>query len=510
MQPSRRRALVCAAYLGTFLASLDISIVNVALPTLQLRLHTDMAGLQWVVNAYAIAISAFMLSAGPLGDRYGHKPVWSASVVLFTLGSAVCACADTLAPLLVGRTIQGVAGALLIPSAMPILTHAFPDPRERARVIGGWSAFSALALILGPLLGGLLVEHFGWQSIFLVNEPLGLIALALGIWGIPSRERNPHGVFDPAGQVLSVICLGTLTYGLIQLGEPDTSRESLAVVFAIAVVTFIAFVWVERRVARPLLPMALLRDPPMRLANIASFALGFAGYSSLFFLSLFLQQAQGHTPAATGWQLMPQFLMMGVTSLLFGRIAHRVALPLLMVAGYGAIGLTMCAMAAFTPDTPFWIVGTLFAVLGLGMGLAVPATGTTVMGLAPAERTGMASATMNALRQTGMTMGIALLGSVMSLRAMHGLAGAAQAHGAADAPGLARLAVTAHVMDGQLNWLPQAYRVAMTQGFALAMIGGGLTCVVMAGVLFRYRRHAPDASAGDGKHGRLATGSVGD
>jgi len=511
MQPSRRRALVCAAYLGTFLASLDISIVNVALPTLQLRLHTDMAGLQWVVNAYAIAISAFMLSAGPLGDRYGHKPVWSASVALFTLGSAVCACADSLTPLLVGRTIQGLAGALLIPSAMPILTHAFPDSRERARVIGGWSAFSALALILGPLLGGLLVEHFGWQSIFLVNEPLGLIALALGIWGIPSRDANPHGVFDPAGQALSVLCLGTLTYGLIQLGEPDAPGDRLAVVFGIAIVASVAFIWVERRVARPLLPVALLRDPHMRMVNIASFALGFAGYSSLFFLSLFLQQAQGHSPAATGWQMMPQFVLMGVTSLLFGRIAHRIALPVLMVTGYGAIGLTMCAMAAFTPDTPFWIVGTAFAVLGIGMGLSVPATGMTVMGLAPAHATGMASATMNALRQTGMTMGIALLGSLMSLRATQGLVAMAREHGAADASALAQSAVTAHVMEGHYDWLPRAYQVAMTQGFALAMIGGGITCVVMAAVLLRYRHHAPDAVPGGrgNGHKRLVTGSTG-
>jgi DHA2 family methylenomycin A resistance protein-like MFS transporter len=164
MQRYRRHALVAAAYLGTFLATLDISIVNVALPTLQTALKTDIGGLQWVINAYAICLSAFMLSAGPFGDRYGHKKIWLGSVALFTIGSLACALAGSIELLLVGRAIQGIAGALLIPGAMPILIHAFPEPRERSRAIGGWSAFSALALILGPLRGGLLVERAGWQS----------------------------------------------------------------------------------------------------------------------------------------------------------------------------------------------------------------------------------------------------------------------------------------------------------------------------------------------------------
>ncbi|AJC19479.1 MFS transporter [Pandoraea pulmonicola] len=494
MSSSRRRALVCAAYLGTFLASLDISIVNVALPTLQVALHTDMAGLQWVINAYAIAISAFMLSAGPLGDRYGHKPIWLASVAFFTAGSALCAVAGQLDTLLAGRAIQGVAGALLIPSAMPILTQAFPDARERARVIGGWSAFSALALVLGPISGGLLIEHLGWQSIFLVNLPLGAVALALGMFGIPGGTHGHRGVFDPAGQCLSVVWLGAMTYGLIRMGEPDAAPEALAPIFGVAFAALALFVWVERRVARPLLPVSMLREARMRLANVASFTLGFSGYASLFFLSLFLQQAQGHPPAQAGWQLMPQFLTMGVTSLLFGRIAHRAALGTLIVAGYAAIGLTLCAMTAFTAGTPYWVVGAAFAGLGLGMGLAVPGTGMMVMNLAPAAQTGMASATMNALRQTGMTMGIALLGSVMNLRAAQDLTATARTHGVTHAPAFAHTAISGHMLDPALTWLPDAYRHARAQGFALATLGGGLACTVIAALLYRqHARYARDA-----------------
>ncbi|EMD9442530.1 MFS transporter [Burkholderia cepacia] len=489
----RRAALVLAACLGTFLATLDISIVNVALPTLQTALDTDIGGLQWVVNAYALALSAFMLSAGPLGDRYGHKRVWLASVVLFTAGSVVCACASRLEPLLIGRAIQGFAGALLIPGAMPILTHAFPDARERARAIGGWSAFSALALILGPLAGGLLVEHGGWQDIFLVNVPIGIVTVLLGAWGIPERRHPQHAAFDPLGQALSVVWLGLLTYGLIGIGEAGASHVKVLVPLAGAAVAFVVFVRVETRVERPLLPVWLFRDRRLVRANFASFVLGFSGYSSLFFLSLFLQQAQGRAPAAAGWQLMPQFVMTAVTSMLFGRIAARIPLHGLMVAGYGLVGAMLAVMAGFGAGTPYVPVGIALAVLGVGMGLAVPATGMTVMELAPAERAGMASVTMNALRQTGMSMGIAVLGSMMSVGALHRMTAAMQAAGSAQADTLARQAVMEHVFAAGQPTLLGAYRDAMAHGFSIAVLCSGILSVGVA-VMLKMRRETKKQS----------------
>ncbi|MCA8378273.1 MFS transporter [Burkholderia cenocepacia] len=494
MSRYRRAALVLAACLGTFLATLDISIVNVALPTLQTALDTDIGGLQWVVNAYALALSAFMLSAGPLGDRYGHKRVWLASVILFTAGSIVCACAGRIEPLLAGRAIQGLAGALLIPGAMPILTHAFPDARERARVIGGWSAFSALALIVGPLLGGLLVEHGGWQDIFLVNVPIGIVAVLLGAWGIPERRHPEHAAFDPFGQVLSVAWLGLLTYGLIGIGEAGTSHVKVLAPLAGAAVAFVVFVRVETRVARPLLPVWLFRDRRLVRANLASFVLGFSGYSSLFFLSLFLQQAQGRAPAAAGWQLMPQFVMTAITSVLFGRIAARIPLRALMVAGYGLIGAMLAVMAGFGAATPYAALGVVLALLGVGMGLAVPATGMTVMELAPAERAGMASATMNALRQTGMSLGIAVLGSMMSVGALHRMTVAMHAAGSAQADTLARQAVMEHMFVAGRPDMLGAYREAMAHGFSIAILCSGILSMAVVVMLMMRREKEPRAA----------------
>lgn len=478
MSRSRRRAALAAAYLGTFLATLDISIVNVALPTLQTALQTDIAGLQWVVNAYAICLSAFMLSAGPLGDRYGHKLAWLAGVFLFTIGSAICGMASALGPLLAGRAVQGVAGALLIPGAMPILAHAFPEPKERAHAIGGWSAFTALALILGPLLGGLLLHGAGWQAIFLINLPLGLIALALGLWGIPERKHPEQAALDPLGQVLSVISLGALTYGLIEAGEHGFTGTVPLTALLLALVCLLLFALVETRTARPLLPLALFRQRTFAIANLASFILGFAYYSSLFFFSIFLQQIQGWSPVETGWRMMPQFLMTGCISVLFGRLNASIPVRHLMIAGYGLTAIAMSAMAVFSADTPYWIVGSLFGLLGVGAGLAVPATGLVVMGTAPAERAGMASATMNALRQTGMSVGIALLGTLLSNRAMHVLADSAASQGVANATEVARRAVTQHRMPDAPAGFLQLYTTAMESGFHLAMLCAGLACLL--------------------------------
>lgn len=261
-----------------------------------------------------------------------------------------------------------------------------------------------------------------------------------------------------------------------------------------AAVAFVVFVRVETRVERPLLPVWLFRDRRLVRANLASFVLGFSGYSSLFFLSLFLQQAQGRAPAAAGWQLMPQFVMTAITSMLFGRIAARMPLHTLMVAGYGLIGTMLAIMAGFGATTPYAAVGVVLALLGVGMGLAVPATGMTVMELAPAERAGMASATMNALRQTGMSLGIAVLGSMMSVGALHRMTAAMHAAGGAHADTLARQAVMEHVLAAGRPDMLGAYRDAMAHGFSLAILCSGILSIVIALMLTMRREKAQQAA----------------
>lgn len=490
MTPNRRRALVFAVNLGSFITILDISIVNVALPTMQAALRIDMAGLQWVVDAYALFLSAFMLSAGPLGDRYGRKRSWLAGVALFTLGSAFCGMADNLPLLLAGRAVQGVAGALLIPGAMSLLTQAFPDPGERARAIGLWASCNAISLIVGPMLGGLLVAHFSWQSIFLINLPVGVVAIALGAWGIQESAHPEHAAFDPAGQALSVIWLGALTYGLIAAGEHGWQAPGTLAALAVAAIGVIAFLWVEHTVARPILPLGLFRDAGFASTNFASFVMGFGAYSSLFFFSLYLQHVRGLSPLEAGWQLAPQFVATGIVSTVFGRLNLRFGLPRLMIAGYGMVGAAMLGMMSFDAHTPYALSGSLMVLLGLGMGLAVPATSMAVMATVPRERSGMASATMNALRQTGMTIGIALLGALMSGRAVDSLAAALTRLGQPDAQAVARIAVTQHVLPAQPDGVAALFADALAGGFHAAMAGAGVASLLAALLLLWVTRGA--------------------
>lgn len=493
MSGYRRRAGVCAAYLGTFLATLDISIVNVALPTIQTELSTDIAGLQWVVNAYAICLAALTLSAGPMADRHGHRRVWLCGVALFTLGSAVCGAASSLSLLLIGRVMQGIAAAFVISGALPILTHLYPDPAARSQVVGGWSAFTALALMLGPLLGGQLLHAFGWQSIFLINLPLGVLALGFGLWGIPERRHPQHAARDPVGLVLSVVVLAGLTFGLIEAGEYGWTGAVPLVSLACAVIALAGFLANERRVRRPLLPLGLLQDRRFAVANLASMLLGFSYYSTLFLFAIFLQQVQGWSPAEAGLRMVPQFVATLCVSTLFGRLNRSLPLQCLMVAGYALLALGLLLLTQVSEHTPYWVVGSCFALLGCGAGLAVPATSIVIMGMAPAEQAGAASATMNTLRQTGMTVGIALLGTLMTERAVSLFAQAADALGQTGAGEMARDAVARQVVPDAPVALESVLRSAMAGGFQLAMAVAGLACVTaMVLVIWSPARAAVD------------------
>lgn len=498
----RRFALVAAVYLGSFVATLDVSIVNVALPALQRALATDFAGLQWAIDVYALCLSAFILSAGPIGDRYGRKRAWLAGVIVFTLGSALCAMAGDLPVLLAGRAVQGVAGALMIPGALSILVHAFPEPASRARAIGGWSSFSALSLIIGPLLGGVLVDHIGWQSIFLINLPIGLLTVALGLWGIRESAHPEHAALDPAGQVLSVLWLGALTFGLITAGEHGWTSPQAVAALATAGAGLLLFLFVETRVERPLLPLSLFGNARFAVANFASFVLGFSGYSSLFFLSLFLQQVQGWPATEAGLRLAPQFVVAALASSQFGRLAARHGEHALMVAGYGFIGLALLGMATLSAGTSYGLMAPLLMLLGAGTGLAVPATSLAVMAAVPAQRSGMASATTNALRQAGMTLGVALLGALMGSHATALLATGLQEAGVAGARPLAAAAIARHDASALAPLDPSAAQTllagALAGGFHVAIVCAGLAGLLAAALLLRVRPRAgtlPQAQA---------------
>ncbi|MBA8879849.1 MFS transporter [Phyllobacterium myrsinacearum] len=476
MSKYRRPALILTIYLGTFIATLDISIVNVALPQIQTALQTDIGGLQWVVDAYALCLSAFILSAGPIGDRYGRKLSWLIGVSVFIAGSVLCGIAENLTVLLIGRAIQGVAGALLIPGALSILVHAFPDKKERAHIIGGWTSFTAISLIIGPILGGVLVETSGWASIFFINVPIGLFAIAIGMWAITESAHPEHAALDPLGQITSMIALGLLTFGLITAGGAGWSSWETILPLLGAAIAFVVFLGVERRVERPLLPLGLFRNVEFSMMNATAFMIGFSTFNNVFFLSLFFQRAQGMSPAETGLRMAPEFVAMGAVSILSGYLCARLGTRQIIVTGCAIIAASLILMGLFAAGISYLYLAFLLAAIGIGMGLVVPASSAALMASVPAQRSGMASATMNAMRQMGMTVGIALLGSVMSNHALSSLTARLQETGLDNATDIAEAAIIRHDLTGSslpVDTLGQLAGISFAGGIELAMLGAG-------------------------------------
>ncbi|WP_323084126.1 MFS transporter [Providencia alcalifaciens] len=483
----KRIFLIIAVCLGTFMATLDISIVNVALPAIGQELFTNLSMLQWVIDAYALCLSALILSVGPLSDRYGRKRVWLVGIAIFTLGSLICALASNIQWLLFGRAVQGIAAAALIPGALSIITQAFSNDIERIKVIGIWSAVSALSLIIGPILGGFLVDTFDWTTIFIINIPIGLLTVVLGGLGIAESADPDKAALDPVGQLLSIVALGGITYGLIEAGDLGWDNPLTLGSLVLSTVALLGFVAVEMKVPRPLLPLYLFKkNPDFFQYNMASFALGFATYSNVFFIALFLQKGQGWGAFEAGLRMAPEFIAMALFSFSFGRLSRRYSVRNIMIIGFSFIALSSMLLTRVNADTDYFPIAVTLFILGAGMGMATPAIGALVMSSVEKAYSGIASAVMNALRQTGMTLGIALLGTLMTHRAIDLLLSNQQINTQLSTEQIIEL-VNQH---GSISstMIEQATRSAFVSGFNLAMFGGALAILLSLAFMFKRQQ----------------------
>jgi EmrB/QacA subfamily drug resistance transporter len=402
--------VVLAVFLGTFMSLLDVSVVNVALPDMRVDLGAGFSTMQWVVDSYTLCLSALILSGGSLADRYGRKRLYLGGLAVFTVGSFVCAVAPTTAALIAGRLVQGIGAAAVAPGALSLLVQGFPERRQQARMIGLWGACVALAVVVGPLVGGVFTEAFGWPAIFLINLPLGAIAIGAGWRGITESADPAHAGADPAGQVLAVGWLAALTYAVLEAGHRGWRSPLILSLLAVAAVLLAVFVAVERKVSRPMLPVALFGRPRFAVVSFSSFVLGFGAYGSFYLLSLFLQQVQGASAAATGVEFLPYSLGIAAGSVFGGRIGG----DRLMLVGYTMIGGGLLSLLAVGPGTAYPVTGALFAILGVGMGFAITTTNSAAVTAVGRERSGTAAAIVNAARQTGTALGIAALGAIVN------------------------------------------------------------------------------------------------
>jgi MFS transporter, DHA2 family, methylenomycin A resistance protein len=406
--------LLAAIFAGTFVSLLDLTIVNVALPTIQSDLGIDVAGVQWVVDAFALSLGALVISGGALGDRYGRKRLFLGALALFLAGSVVCAAASTLGVLLAGRVLQGVAAAVIVPGALSLIAQVEPDPRRRARLIGVWGMVSSLAVVIGPLAGGVLLEVLDWPAIFYVNVPIVVAAIAVGVRAIPESADPEHASLDPAGQMLAICALGTLTYAVIEGRNHGWGSDLTIGLFAVAAVAAVALVLVELPQERPMLAVRLFGDGRFAIVNAASVALGFGGNGSFFVIALYLQAARGHSALTTGLMLTPLTLAVVPAAKLTGTLIaqHGPRRPLLL--GYAITGAALTTMVAIGAHTPYLPIALALVVAGFGQGLAIPPAPAAVLEIVPRERSGIGSATVTAARQVGTALGIAVLGTVLA------------------------------------------------------------------------------------------------
>lgn len=463
---------------------IDNTVVNVALPTLNIELGASISDLQWIVDGYVLAFASLLLTGGILGDRYGRKRTFLTGLAVFTLSSFACGIADSSTELIVARAVQGIGAALLMPGTLSILTVTFP-PHERAKAIGLWAGVSGLALALGPTLGGYMVEHLGWESVFFLNVPIGIVAFAVA-WRTVRESRSEQARrLDVGGLVLGTGALFSLTYALIEANQLGWGDPLIVGTLGLGAALGVAFLVWEHRTDHAMLPLAFFRIPAFSAGNLVAFSVSLGMFATFFFLSLYMQNPflRGYSAFETGVRFLPMTLMIVVTAPNAGRWASKHGssrAPMtygLILAGGGLIALSF-----LTPTTPYWVMGVLFAIMGHGMGATMAPMTAAVMNAVGPQRAGLGSAMTNTSREVGGVFGIALLGTILFTRLEAVLE-----------PSLERLGlsvsqatqITAAAGHGQLDvaalGLSQAQAAAVGQAFGDAFMSGFRVALVVAG-----------------------------
>jgi EmrB/QacA subfamily drug resistance transporter len=416
--PGRRRRLVVLAIctLSLFMVSLDSTIVNVALPSIQRDFGAQVSGLQWTVDSYLLVVASLLLLSGSTGDRIGRRRVFQTGLVIFTVGSLACSVAPNLGSLVAFRALQAVGGSMLNPNTLSIITNTFTDPRERAGALGIWGGVFGLSAASGPLLGGLLVDSVGWRSVFWVNLPIGLMAFVLAARFVPeSRAEHPRRV-DLPGQALIIATFATLTYAIIEGPSWGWTSTTILTLFLTSAIFATALVMVEHRRAEPLLDLRYFHSAPFSgaagIATLSFFVL--AGF--LFLNTLYLQDVRGDTALVAGLSTLPATAVVAVVSPLAGRMVGRSGTRRPLVAAGICLLVGGALLVAMSVHEPYAELAEAYVALGLGFGLVNPPITTTAVSGMPRAQAGVAGAVTSTSRQFGSVLGVAVVGSVVTTR----------------------------------------------------------------------------------------------
>jgi len=421
-RPSPAWTLVATSF-GLAMALLDVTAGNVAVPSIQADLHTGIGGLSWVLDGYTLSFASLLLLAGGLGDRLGAKRVFVTGLLIFTVASVLCGLAPRASMLIAARVLQGVGAALFMPSSLAILARAYPDPKRRAHAIGIWSALTAIAGSSGPLVGGLLVATLGWRSIFLLNVPLGVIGALMTLRFVRPTPAAGARTLDLPAQLVAALALASVTWALIERGDRGWHSVPVLAAFVAGLGGLALFVWLERVGRHPMLPPILFENRTFSAtaAGALLYAAGFFG--GLLVLSLYFQRVRAETAALAGLQITAITSTFGLTSILAGRLAGRYGPRRPIMTGLALLAAAAFGLSFVTADAPFSIVGALLMALGFGAGLVAPPMNTAILASVAASHAGIGSGVLNASRQIGTALGVAVFASLFhrpdSLAAVH-------------------------------------------------------------------------------------------
>jgi EmrB/QacA subfamily drug resistance transporter len=397
-----------------FMIMLDNTVVNVALPSIQRDLGVGLSELEWTVNAYALTFAVLMLSGGKLADFFGRRRIFLLGLVVFTLSSLVCGLATTGETLIGARTVQGIGAALMLPATLSIISATFP-PHQRGMAIGIWAGVSAMALAIGPLIGGLLTEHVDWSWIFFVNVPIGVLGLIVGLLVIrDSRDTSEGQRLDFPGLLTSAAGLFALTFALIEANSYGWTDPVIIGLFAGSAVALAAFVWLELHQRAPMLDLSLFRSGTFAGANAVALLVTLAMFGVFFFMSLYMQNVLGYSAVETGAAFLPMTVLIILIAPAAGKFSDRIGSRWLMTAGMTLLAVSLLLFSRLDLDSGFWDIFPGLVVGGLGMATVMTPMTAAALGSVPVAKSGVGSGVLNTFRQLGGALGIAVMGAIVA------------------------------------------------------------------------------------------------
>jgi len=413
LSPARRWIALGVLCLSLLLAVVDNTIVNVAIPTLNRDLGASTTQLQWIVDAYTLVFSALLLTMGHFGDRFGRRRALQLGLLLFAITSGLAAFATTSGQLIGARALMGIGAALIFPATLAILVNVFTDPKERAAAIGIWTAMVGVAVAIGPITGGLLLEHFWWGSIFMVNIPVAIIAIALGAFLLPESRDTGVGPFDVRGLVLSAAGVGLIIWAIIEAPTWGWTSPWILAGLIGGIAVLIIFALVERRLAHPMLDVLLFKNARFTAASLSVTTAFFALFGFIFLITQFLQLVQGYSPLQAGIRTLPFAIATGIMSPLAIVLMHRFGSKAIVTLGLLVMAAGFVMAATIKADSSYFgIVIISMVTIAAGLGLATSPATESIMGALPPEQAGAGAAVNDTTREFGGTLGVAIVGSV--------------------------------------------------------------------------------------------------